>query len=304
MWIRAFYGFGPEEDGYVGWSKEVGRAHILKHIQDGDLIMIYGAGSSETEKSLRSYILGFVQVDATAIRDVDKASPEALARKAQLGWAEKWTYGIPIRRAWRTTEKLMISQIASKTYRPEAGQAIGVWGAELTPEEISEALKIKVTEVNVFGEPPISNQTISNEPFLNAFKPSRGFPGFSGERTSKYEDGDTYVYLARFEGKGHALVGKPTPHGDKAVLMKIGVTNQRKRREDELNVGIPPAAVGRWKIKLISQPYADRKSAETVEQTFKDQGELKLESLGKEFFWGEWMTALLLFTSLPGTSRF
>lgn len=128
MWIRSFYGFGPEEDGYVGWSQDVGRDHILKFIQDGDLIMIYGAGSAETEKSLRSYILGFVQVDAAAIRDADKASPEAMVAKAKRGWAEKWTYGIPVRRAWRATEKLLIRQIATKTYRPEAGQAIGVWG--------------------------------------------------------------------------------------------------------------------------------------------------------------------------------
>jgi hypothetical protein len=86
--------------------------------------------------------------------------------------------------------------------------------------------------------------------------------------------------------------------------MKIGVSNQPMRRIQELNSGIPPAALGKWRIELLSQPYADRKTAEAVEQTFKDKGEVKLESLGKEFFWGDWTSALLLFTSLPGTSRF
>ncbi len=253
MWIRSFYGFGPEEDGYVGWSQEVGRDHILKFIQHGDLIMIYGAGSAETEKSQRSYILGFVQVDATAIRDADKASPEAMAAKAKRGWAEKWTYGIPVRRAWRATEKLLIRQIATKTYRPEAGQAIGVWGAELEVEEIAQALKIKVTEINVCGEPPINAEGITNEPFAHVFKPSRGFPGSSGARTSIYEDGKTFVYLARFEGDGHALVGRAKPIGDKSVVMKIGVSNDPTRREGELNSGIPPAALGKWKC-LTSAP--------------------------------------------------
>ena len=45
MWMRSFYGFGPEEDGYAGWTQESGRDHILKTIKDGDLLMIYGAGS-------------------------------------------------------------------------------------------------------------------------------------------------------------------------------------------------------------------------------------------------------------------
>ena len=81
MWMRAFYGFGPEHDGYVGWSREVARDRILREIRDGDLILIYGSGSVETEKTLRSYVLGFVQVDAKAIRDVDKSSSEAMQWK-------------------------------------------------------------------------------------------------------------------------------------------------------------------------------------------------------------------------------
>ena len=88
MWIRSFYGFSPEEDGYVGWSQEAGRDHILKYIKDGDLILIYGAGSKETEKSLRSYVIGFVQVDARKIRDTDKSSKRRIESKAKHGWAE------------------------------------------------------------------------------------------------------------------------------------------------------------------------------------------------------------------------
>lgn|GEM_PF-2575441 len=45
MWMRAFYGFGPEHDGYVGWTKPAGRDRILHEISDGDLILIYGSGS-------------------------------------------------------------------------------------------------------------------------------------------------------------------------------------------------------------------------------------------------------------------
>jgi hypothetical protein len=304
MWMRAFYDFNPEAAGYVGWSQESGQKRALRELKDGDLMLIYGANSPSTKTTLRSHVLGFVQIDARPIRDFEKASAASQKAKADDGNANAWTYGLPIRRAWRAQDKMQIARIAPKTYDPVAGQGIGVWGRALEADEITEALKIKVTEVSVFGEPPVTSSGLSKEPFANVFKPSRGFPGSSGERTSIYADGETFLYLARFEGDGHALVGKLRQFADNSVLMKIGVSSEPVRRCEELNSGIPPAALGKWKMELISQPYQDRKSAEVVEQAFKDKGKVKLESLGKEFFWGDWTNALLLFSSLPGASRF
>jgi hypothetical protein len=156
IWLRAFFGFSPEEDGYVGWTQETARNRKLEQLNDGDLLMIYGASSAETEVTLRSYVLGFVQIDSLPIRDFDKASDIGIARKRNAGWEDKWSYAIPVRRAWRAEEKVMIRQIAFNSYRPEAGQALAVHGAALDSDEISQALKIKVREVNVFGEPPVS----------------------------------------------------------------------------------------------------------------------------------------------------
>ena len=84
----------------------------LRKLNDGDLVMIYGASTAETEKSLRSYVLGFLEVEATPIRDYEKSSQVGLDRKREAGWADKWTYAIPVRRAWRAEEKMMISRIA------------------------------------------------------------------------------------------------------------------------------------------------------------------------------------------------
>lgn len=303
MWMRSFYGFSPEEDGYAGWTKESGRSRILRHFKDGDLLMIYGAGTKETEKALRSYVLGFLQVDATPIRDYEKSSTESLKRKADRGWDAKWAFGIPVRRAWRCDEKVQIRSIAFRTYRPEAGQALGVWGEALDEDEIDLALKIKVTEVNVFGEPPVTDMGLKNQFFGLEFSPSRAFPGSFGARNFTKSDGVTYLYLARFEGDGHALLGKSVAFASKSVVMKIGVSSDTLRRRDELNAGIPPAAKGRWIIYLQAE-YPDRKSAEAVEQEFKNKGKSKLESLGGEFFWGSTTDAELLFASLPGVSRF
>lgn len=303
MWMRSFYGFGPDEDGYAGWTKESGRARILKHIKDGDLLMIYGAGTKETEKALRSCVLGFLQVDATAIRDCDKSSMESLKRKADRGWEQKWTFGIPVRRAWRCDEKKMIRSIAFRTYRPEAGQALGVWGAAMDEDEVAQALKIRVTEVNVFGEPPVGEVRLRKQAMGQEFSPSHAFPGSFGTHLVTKNDGITYLYLARFDGNGRALLGKPAAFACKSEAMKIGVSSDLQSRLNQLNAGIPPAAKGRWTLHMQAQ-YPDRKSAEAVEQVFKDKSKDKLESLGGEFFWGSADDAMLIFTSLPCVSRF
>jgi hypothetical protein len=303
MWIRSFYGFDPEENGYIGWSKEVGRDHILKDIRDGDLIMIYGAGTKETEKSQRSYVLGFLQVNAQKIRDVDKSSVEAIRAKAKKGWTDKWTYALPVTRAWRAQEKLLIRQIASQTYRSEAGQPIAVWGAALHADEIRQALKIKVKEVNVYGEHPVATEIVTGLPFGQIFQPSRAFPGNIGARNSVYNDGVTFLYLAKFEGDGHALVGKPKSFVDRHVAFKIGVSSDLTVRISQLNAGIPPAAKGRWRISLQA-PFPNRKAAEEAEMAFKIGAPSKLDSLGGEFFWGDSLSAEVLYASLPCVSRF
>ncbi|MFZ7090785.1 GIY-YIG nuclease family protein [Primorskyibacter sp. 2E233] len=302
--IRSFYGFSPEEDGYVGWTKETDRDAYLRKLSDGDLIMIYGASTSETDRAERSYVLGFLQVEAKAIRDADKASDFGMQRKRDRGWLGRWSHAIPVRRAWRTDEKMMIGRIAFNSYRPEAGQALAVHGAELDDAEIAQALKLKVREVNVYGEPPLAEPDAPAVPFAEVFKPSRAFPGSKGKRTATYEDGDTFLYLAVFEGDGHALLDRKKSFGDKSVAMKVGVTNNPKRRCAELNAGIPPAARGKWAMRLISQPFPDMKSAESVEQLFKKRSIDRLESLGREFFWGRAEDAEALCWSLPGMARF
>ncbi|TAV12588.1 GIY-YIG nuclease family protein [Rhizobium leguminosarum] len=302
--LRSFYGFSPEEDGYLGWSEEGSRDRMLELIEDGDLFLIYGAASVETSKNERHRVLGFLQVERRAIRDIDKMSAAGLKTKRDHGWADKWGYAIPVVRAWRVDEPMLLETIAPVTYRPEAGQAIAVWSPELTPSEIDLALKVRVTEVNVFGEPPVAETEVKKISLAEVFRPSKAFPGSFGERTSIYEDGPTHLYLARFEGDGFAMMGLSKPHLDKSALIKIGVSNDVKRRLNELNCGFPPAAKGRWKIELKSEAYDSKAAAEVAEQTFKEAAAERLQSLGGEFFRGDWTTAQSILASIPGVSRF
>ena len=43
IWVRAFYGFNPEEAGYIGFTHEAQREDMLTKMRDGDLALIYGA---------------------------------------------------------------------------------------------------------------------------------------------------------------------------------------------------------------------------------------------------------------------
>lgn len=303
IWLRSLYGFGPEDDGYIGWTDPDRRDRMLSLVEDGDLFMIYGASSADTARAERNKVIGFLQIEARPIKDVDKASLAGMDRKRRKGWSDRWTNALPVVRAWRADEPILLERIAPQTYRPEAGQAIAVWSPPLLPEEVDRALKIKVTEVGVFGE-PLGDDGLTRAPLARAFTPSRAFPGGFGERAVVYEDGPTRMYLARFEGDGFALLGETPRYGDKSVLLKIGVSNDHRRRVEELNCGIPPAAVGRWVISMLSEPYDGRRAAEAAEQAFKDVAAQRLRSLGREFFIGEWAAAEIIFAGIPGVSRF
>ena len=72
---------------------------------------------------------------------------------------------------------------------------------------MARALKLEVTETNVFGEPPVSSVGDKKYPIQNIFKPSRGVTPSFGERVSTYTDGDCYLYMMVAEGDICALHG-------------------------------------------------------------------------------------------------
>ena len=168
IWLRSFFGFSPEEDGYIGWTKEANRKHVIDKVAPGDLMMIYGAGSGSTSSPDILKVLGFLQIDPTPIRDIDKSSARGLERKRQNGWADKWTHALPVRRAWRVTQAVRLDQVASETYHPANGRAIAAWSPQVSENDEQRALSLRVTEVSVFGEPPLVGGLV-DQPLRNAF---------------------------------------------------------------------------------------------------------------------------------------
>lgn len=49
VWITSFWGFDPENEGYLGFTYEGNRSWFLDNWREGDLILIYGADAPKTE---------------------------------------------------------------------------------------------------------------------------------------------------------------------------------------------------------------------------------------------------------------
>jgi hypothetical protein len=286
VYLRSFFGFGPEEEGYIGWTEERQRARMLGMIRPGDLFLIYGAGAAQTPKAQQRQVLGVLQVDVEPIRDVDKASAEGMQSKARNGWGGKWSYAIPVRRAWRSTKAIPIDYVAKETYDPNAGQAIATWSRRLTEADVARVMKLEVVEVPVFGEPPLANPTPIKAPLSNSFKPSRGLVPTFGNFALTKTDGEHRLYVVEMKGQIAAVLGRHAGSIHKKRLVKVGFSNDLVRRCVELNAGLPPAAQVRWE-PWLANTLPNGANAKSCEDRLKAALNLHTESLGKEFFLGD-----------------
>src|SRR5690348_12871848 len=74
VWLRAFWGFSPEDEGYLGFTHEGNRTRFLNEYQKGDLVLIYGADHKHTRLDQRRQVLGFLEIEPTPITDVERSS--------------------------------------------------------------------------------------------------------------------------------------------------------------------------------------------------------------------------------------
>lgn len=193
IWIRAFWGFAPWEDGYVGWTHEAHRDRILRDATQGDLALIYGADSEETAANDRRQILGFLQLDLQPIRDLYKCSEMGRQRKIDRGWTERWTYAVPVRRAWRCDRRIELKHMATTTWTPGRARVIASRGEMLTQEERDAVLQLPATEVDVWGEPPVGERGGVSRPLREVFEPSRGLCPTFGRHEVERSDGQHYL---------------------------------------------------------------------------------------------------------------
>jgi hypothetical protein len=286
IWLKAFWGFDPGNEGYLGFTRPGDRNHFIDEARPGDLVLIYGADAPETDTEDRRQALGFLEIDPLPITDSERSSPEGLRRKISSGWKDRWTYAVPVRRAWRVNRRIEVKHLAPTTYRPERARVIATRGELMAPEEIENVVKLPVSPVSVFGESPIEVSSEAEFPLRSVFKPSRGINPTFGTRTSEFEDGDHYLYMLQIEGDIMGLLGRRSATLDGKAVVKVGYSREPNRRAAEHNAALPPAGQLHWKLTMLSKAFPDGRAAKDAEDIMKEEFAKRFESLGGEFFLG------------------
>lgn len=142
VWLRAFWGFGPEDGGYLGFTNEGNRDRFIREYRDGDLVLIYGADQEQTRPDQRRQLLGFLEVEPVPITDTERSSEVERHRKVENGWQERWTYAVPVKRAWRVNRKIEAHNLARTTFATHNPVLIASRCELLTPEEAERALAL------------------------------------------------------------------------------------------------------------------------------------------------------------------
>lgn len=301
VWLTGFWGFSPEDDGFLGYTDERDRNRFLG--ENGGkrrLVCIYGADSPETNQKLKKQLLGIIDVDCVPIDSWDKISEASKNRNIRAGWADKWRYAMPVRRAWRTHHQISVKDAFPESYKPEGGRYTARYGRWLEPNEARWLLtKVPFREVSVFGELPLpKTDEVPTEQYLDKLlKPSKGVFGGFGERKFNVEDRPHHLYLAHCPMAGEQLAGRHIPAG--AGLVKIGISGDLKNRLKALNLSFPENSKIKWLV-IRKASFAGRDEAGSAETRFKEQAMTRAGaiSLGREFFIMDMKKAEELFNAL------
>jgi hypothetical protein len=303
IWLKAFWGFDPSSEGYLGFTRPGDMERFVGEARSGDLVLIYGADAPETDAIDRRQALGFLEIDPLPIRDRERISAEGLRRKIANGWQERWTYAVPVRRAWQVTRRIEVKHLAPNTYTHARARVIASRGELMTQEETENSLRLPVRAVNVYGETSISEAGVEF-PLQTIFRPSGGMTPVFGTRTSEYEDGEHFLYMLQMEGDVSNLLGRPASLLMGQVMVKVGFSRDPVRRRDEHNSALPPAGRLRWALKLRSRAFVDGQTAKHAEDAMKEQFAGRFESLGGEFFLGTEIELTSAFSSAAAPAAF
>lgn len=304
IWLKAFWGFDPQNEGYLGFTKPGDQKRMIAECRPGDLVLIYGADAAETDKDNRRQALGFLEIEGVPIVDKERLSSFGLERKLENGWRDRWTHAVPVKRAWRINRRIEVGHLAPVTYRHDRARVIASRGELLTPAEALNAIKLPVSAVNVFGEDAVELDARGEFQLEKLFKPSRGLTPSFGEQTSERVDGDHFLYLLKLEGDVSALLGLSQSDVVSRSIVKVGYSNDPKRRLGEHNNALPPAGILKWRLIFTSKAFPDGATAKAAEDKLKLDFDNSFKSLGGEFFFGAEKDMELMFRKTSDVTAF
>lgn len=292
---RSFWGFDPGWSSSIGFTLEANRFWFLENYSDGDLVLIYGADGEFASPANIGNVLGFIQVERRPIHYSERATEAAKKWLHKNNATHRWTFALPIRRAWRCIGEYELRQLAAYTFSVTEGRQRGSRGVILTDEETSQVLKLRVRPANVHLEERVYEaEEPEASPLFTFFMPSHALPP-SGPRT--IEDGPRCVYLSKFRGQPKLLLpGYSVADLAGKALVKVGLAKDASDRLASLNQGFSEASRQfgfMWEIGLESpSKYPSYEAAVSVEDELKDalrtSPDSVARSVGGEFFLADW----------------
>lgn len=283
VWLRAFWGFSPEDEGYLGFTHEANRARFLREYQDGDLVLIYGADNSLTRTDQRRQVLGFLDVAPTLITDIERSSEADRQWRREHGFLERWTFALPAKRAWRINRRVEARHLVPHAFERYEPILIASRGELLSPTEIARVLALPVTRMNVYGEPSLPAEELQLETTLEKhFEPSKGVTPSFGTRITTIEDAENFLYVLKLRGDVASFLGRQRHEVIRKAVVKIGLAKDPQIRCDTHNNHLPPACAFQWQQFLKSKAFPGAAQAKEAEDRLKQI--FKSQSLGREFF--------------------
>ncbi|WP_162843419.1 GIY-YIG nuclease family protein [Parasphingopyxis lamellibrachiae] len=284
FWLKAFWGFDPDNEGYLGFTNEGGRTRLLENYEPGDLILIYGADSELTAAEERRQVLGILEIVPEPIKDVDRMSETGKHRKEVNGWTDRWTYAVPVVRAWQFRQKVGVSDLFPDTYTHKNARVLGSYGVLVTEREAKNVMSWPTRQLSVYGMTPLAEGNQSFQPFEEHWQPTKGPKPSFGKREFETEDKGSFLYLMKFDGDLSSFMGGRAHEYVGKGLYKVGRTSHLERRCKELNSGFPPACGSRWRVIQSSRKFESSNDADNAESDLKSLFKKEFSSVGGEFF--------------------
>ena len=283
VFVTGMWGFNSAREGYVGFTSERTRDRLISLHQPGDLMLIVGQRGAFSDERDVGRLLGIVELAPVPILEPERMSEEAYRAKVERHGAERWRFALPIKRSWVMGREVKARALLPVSYAHKYARSVGASFRQLTPEETERVLALPVRPVSIWGEPEWAPDKVDQrfEQSIEAATRRGPRPTF-GQRSSDHTDGETKLYLMELLGCIDQLFSKLQPHQAQKIVIKVGRTNDLKRRLKELNCGFPSAADVRWSL-VQAQTFDTAGQAHAAEQQLLTDLERRGCSLGKEF---------------------
>lgn len=285
VWLRSFYGFSPEDWGFLGFTRPGIRDRFVRESKEGALVVIFGATGSD-DPADHGVILGVQQQSHEVGHARQFMSALAWERKAaDPKRAKSWNNAVKAVRAWRVTgeHRMPIQEFAPETYSAARAQAIGSQCMRLTGNDARKLLELDLFEVPVFGGSPV-NQFVEGSA-TEVLSPSKAGPVSKSPFKSREAEGPKHLYVLQLEGNASHLLGEPV---NDEIIVKVGFSRSPSTRCDDHNRTLPACAFN-WALRYSThlegrEPFDCSDRAIAGEDAMKDALLGYGRSLGGEFF--------------------